>query len=118
MDQPRKFVMVTAVFGITRVIALLVFGEETRAEELLLGIYPEFAVSKVDVRDARVRRWGVLRACPPGRQCRLPAESFDFLGYMFGRMYSPRTGGAHLGARPRARRCSGSANLLATSPHF
>ncbi len=32
--------------------------------------------------------------------CRLPAESFDFLGYTFGRMYSPRTGGAYLGARP------------------
>ena len=24
--------------------------------------------------------------------CRLPAESFDFPGYTFGRMYSPRTG--------------------------
>ena len=32
--------------------------------------------------------------------CRLPAESFDFLGYTFSRMYSPRTGGAYLGARP------------------
>ena len=32
--------------------------------------------------------------------CRLPAESFDFLGYTFGRMYSPRTGGAYIGARP------------------
>jgi group II intron reverse transcriptase/maturase len=32
--------------------------------------------------------------------CRLPAESFDFLGYTFGRMNSPRTGGAYLGARP------------------
>ncbi len=30
--------------------------------------------------------------------CRLPVESFDFLGYTFGRMYSPRTGGAYLGA--------------------
>ena len=28
--------------------------------------------------------------------CRLPAESFDFLGYTFGRMYSPRTGGAYI----------------------
>jgi RNA-directed DNA polymerase len=32
--------------------------------------------------------------------CRLPAESFDFLGYTFGRLYSPRTGGAYLGLRP------------------
>jgi RNA-directed DNA polymerase len=32
--------------------------------------------------------------------CRLPAESFDFLGYTFGRLHSPRTGGAYLGLRP------------------
>lgn len=32
--------------------------------------------------------------------CRLPAESFDFLSYTFGRMYSPRTGKAYPGARP------------------
>lgn len=32
--------------------------------------------------------------------CRLPAESFDFLGYTFGQMYSPRNGHAYLGARP------------------
>jgi RNA-directed DNA polymerase len=27
-------------------------------------------------------------------------ESFNFLGYTFGKMYSPRTGGSYLGARP------------------
>ena len=32
--------------------------------------------------------------------CRLPAESFDFLGYTFGRLYSPRTGGTYLGLHP------------------
>jgi group II intron reverse transcriptase/maturase len=32
--------------------------------------------------------------------CRLPAESFDFLGYTFGRLYSPRTGGSYVGLRP------------------
>ena len=39
--------------------------------------------------------------------CRLPAESFDFLGYTFGRMYSPRTGGAYLGARPSRKKVLG-----------
>ena len=34
------------------------------------------------------------------RQCRLPEETFDFLGYTFGRCYSPKTGRAHLGAKP------------------
>jgi RNA-directed DNA polymerase len=39
--------------------------------------------------------------------CRLPDESFDFLGYTFGRMYSPRTGGAYLGARPSRKKVLG-----------
>jgi group II intron reverse transcriptase/maturase len=32
--------------------------------------------------------------------CRIPAETFDFLGYTFGRCYSPRTGRAYLGTVP------------------
>ena len=34
------------------------------------------------------------------RKCRLPDESFDFLGYSFGRNYDRRTGRAYLGASP------------------
>ena len=34
------------------------------------------------------------------RICQVPAEHFDFLGYTFGRLYSPRTGEARLGHRP------------------
>lgn len=44
--------------------------------------------------------------------CRLPAESFDFLGYTFGRMYSPRTGGAYLGARPARKKVLGFCRQL------
>jgi group II intron reverse transcriptase/maturase len=32
--------------------------------------------------------------------CRVPDETFDFLGYTFGRCYSPKTGRAYLGTRP------------------
>jgi group II intron reverse transcriptase/maturase len=32
--------------------------------------------------------------------CRVPEESFDFLGYTFGRGYAPRTGQPYIGARP------------------
>jgi RNA-directed DNA polymerase len=32
--------------------------------------------------------------------CRLPGETFDFLGYTFGRCYSAKSGRAYLGARP------------------
>jgi len=34
------------------------------------------------------------------RICRVPDGEFDFLGYTFGRMYSPKTGKARLGYRP------------------
>jgi RNA-directed DNA polymerase len=38
------------------------------------------------------------------RLCRLPEESFDFLGYTFGRLYSPRTGGAFINGCPSKRK--------------
>lgn len=38
--------------------------------------------------------------------CRLPEDTFDFLGYTFGRLYSPRTGGAYLGMRPAKKKLS------------
>ena len=38
------------------------------------------------------------------RVCRLPEETFDFLGYTFGRCYSPKTGRAYLGTVPSKKR--------------
>jgi group II intron reverse transcriptase/maturase len=38
------------------------------------------------------------------RKCRLPDESFDFLGYTIGRCYSPKTGRAYYGTRPSKRK--------------
>src|SRR5450631_4465587 len=37
------------------------------------------------------------------RICRVPEESFDFLGYTFGRCYSRKTGKAHLNSMPSKR---------------
>jgi RNA-directed DNA polymerase len=34
------------------------------------------------------------------RECHLPEETFDFLGYSFGRCYDRRTGQPYVGARP------------------
>ena len=34
------------------------------------------------------------------RICHMPEQSFDFLGYTFGRCYSPRTGNAYVGTYP------------------
>ena len=38
------------------------------------------------------------------RVAKLPEEKFDFLGYTFGRYYSPETGRAHLGSAPSKKR--------------
>ena len=40
------------------------------------------------------------------RLCRLPEETFDFLGYTFGQNYSPRTGGAYIGPKPSGKKIS------------
>jgi group II intron reverse transcriptase/maturase len=36
--------------------------------------------------------------------CRVPEQTFDFLGYTFGRCYSPQTGRAYLGTRPATKK--------------
>jgi RNA-directed DNA polymerase len=38
------------------------------------------------------------------RVCKLPEEKFDFLGYTFGRNYSPKTGRAYIGTVPSQKR--------------
>jgi len=38
------------------------------------------------------------------RVCKLPKEKFDFLGYTFGRCYSPKTGRAYIGTVPSKKR--------------
>jgi len=38
------------------------------------------------------------------RTCRVPEETFDFLGYTFGRCYSPKDGRAFIGTRPARKR--------------
>jgi hypothetical protein len=40
------------------------------------------------------------------RLCRLPEKTFDFLGYTFGRHYSPRTGAAYIGPKPSPKKVS------------
>jgi len=46
------------------------------------------------------------------RICRIPEESFDFLGYTFGRLYSQKTGKARLGMRPSRKSIKGMVQKL------
>ena len=38
------------------------------------------------------------------RRCRVPEETFDFLGYTIGRRWSPKTGQAYIGTKPSAKK--------------
>ena len=38
------------------------------------------------------------------RQCRVPEETFDFLGYTIGRCWSPKTGKSYIGTKPSAKK--------------
>jgi group II intron reverse transcriptase/maturase len=62
------------------------------AEEAMTVMRTMMAKLKLTVNETKTRR------------CRVPDEKFDFLGYTFGRFYSPRTGGAYLGVRPSAKK--------------
>ena len=46
------------------------------------------------------------------RLCRLPEETFDFLGYTIGRCYSPQTGRAYLGTRPSEKKVQKLLNVV------
>jgi group II intron reverse transcriptase/maturase len=54
--------------------------------------------------------------------CKYPLDSFNFLGFTFGRMYSPRTGRAYPGARPAKKSVLGFCRRLnevaKQVPHF
>ena len=82
-------------------------GHETRYQARIVNYADDFVIlcrrraddALATMRDM-MRRLKLTVNETKTHVARLPAESFDFLGYTFGRMYSPRTGGAYLGARP------------------
>jgi hypothetical protein len=70
----------------------LVICCRNRAEEALVTMRNMMSKLKLTVNEKKTR------------VCKLPEEKFDFLGYTFGRCYSPKTGRVHLGAKPSTKR--------------
>ena len=66
----------------------LVICCRSRAEEALATMRAMMTKLKLTVNETKTR------------VATLPEEKFDFLGYTFGRVYSPKTGRAHLGTVP------------------
>ena len=63
-----------------------------RADEALVLMGNRMSKLKLTVNETKTR------------VCRLPEDKFDFLGYTFGRCYSPKTGRAYWGTTPSKKR--------------
>ena len=83
------------------------YGLDRRYGAVLVTYADDFVVlcrhGAADVLDT-TRRWmtgiGLTLNESKTRVCNARCESFDFLGYTFGPLHSPRTGGRYNGARP------------------
>ena len=51
------------------------------------------------------------------RTCRIPEETFDFLGYTLGRCYSPKTGRSCIGTRPSKKRIRRMCEAISEATH-
>jgi len=67
---------------------LVILCRRGKAEEALRRLREIMGKLKLTVNEEKTRI------------CKMPEGEFDFLGYTFGRMYSPKTGQAYLGYRP------------------
>jgi len=93
----RRFVLGWKKLGLeqslgTRIVTyaddLVILCRRGRAEEALHRLRELMGKLKLTVNEEKTRI------------CRVPEGKFDFLGYTFGRLYSPTTGKARLGMRP------------------
>lgn len=93
----RRFVLAWQRFGLdeklgTRIVIyaddLVILCRRDNADEALSQLRRIMARLKLAVNEDKTRT------------CKVPEETFDFLGYTFGRLYSPQTGRARLGMWP------------------
>ena len=93
----RRFVLGWKKLGLERSLGtrlvtyaddLVILCRRGSAEKALHHLHKIMSNLKLTVNEERTRI------------CRVPDGEFDFLGYTFGRMYSPETGKARLGYRP------------------
>ena len=93
----RRFVLGWKMLGLERSLGsrtvtyvddLVILCGKGKAEQALQHLREIMGKLKLTVNEGKTRI------------CKVPEGEFDFLGYTFGQMYSPRTGKAYLGYRP------------------
>ncbi|MDR3453162.1 MAG: group II intron reverse transcriptase/maturase [Rhodoferax sp.] len=93
----RRFVLAWKKFGLEKTLGaklvtyaddLVILCARGMAEQALQRLRDIMGKLKLTVNEDKTRI------------CKVPQETFDFLGYTFGRLYSPKTGKARIGMRP------------------
>lgn len=86
-------------------------GHETRLQARIVNYADDFVIccrgTGTEAMEAMRQMMAQLKLTvneSKTRQCRLPEDSFDFLGYTIGRCYAAKTGRAYLGTRPSAKK--------------
>ena len=93
----RRFVLAWKKFALERTLGaklvtyaddLVILCGKGKAEQALQKLRDIMGKLKLTVNEEKTRI------------CKVPQETFDFLGYTFGRLYSPKTGKSRIGMRP------------------
>jgi RNA-directed DNA polymerase len=88
-------------------------GHERRLDAHIVNYADDFVIccrgtadEAMDVMRGMMSRLKLTVNEAKTRLCRLPEETFDFLGYTLGRNFDPRTGQSYLGPRPSQKKVS------------
>jgi group II intron reverse transcriptase/maturase len=89
------------------VLGWKVLGHEGRLDAHIVNYADDFVICcRGTAREAEVAMQNMMARlklavnAEKTHLCRVPEETFDFLGYTIGRCYSPKTGRAYIGTRP------------------
>ena len=93
----RRFVLGWKQAGLERRFSALIVNY---ADDLVICCKGNSAERALDAMRQMMERLKLTVNEEKTRICRLPDGEFNFLGYTFGRRYSPKTGRAYIGTRP------------------
>ena len=93
----RRFVLGWKRWGLEKLLGSCIV---TYADDLVILCRKGGAEQALTSLRTIMERLGLTVNEEKTRICKVPEETFDFLGYTFGRMYSATTGKARLGYRP------------------
>lgn len=96
-----------------------VFGHENRLKAYIVNYADDFVICcRGTAHEARAAMQVLIQKLKlttneaKTHLCRIPEESFDFLGYTIGRCWSTKTGKAYIGTRPSRKRIKRVCNVI------